>query len=411
MTRPPDIKDIDKEIESIKAQKEGAIKAQDFEKAASLRDDEKKAKEKKDAVLKDWEKKREEKEIVVSEEDMRVVVAKWTGVPLHRMEQEDNEKLLRMEVELKGKVIGQSEAVVAVAKALRRSRADLKDPRRPIGSFIFLGPTGVGKTYLAQTLAEYMFGARDALIQFDMSEYREEHTISRLVGSPPGYIGHDEGGQLSEQVRRRPYSVVLFDEIEKAHPNVLHLLLQVLEEGKLTDSLGRKIDFRNTIIILTTNIGAEQMKKVTLGFGGDKEDGNYDSMKGKVLGEAKRVLKPEFINRFDDLIVFHQLNREDLKLIVDLEVAKLVERIKQKEIKVVLDDKAREFLIEKGFDPAYGARPMRRAVERYLEDPMAEEMLKGTFKPGDTADVTATDKELIFKSVGTAKASEPAPTA
>ena len=345
MTRPPDIKDIDKEIESIKAQKEGAIKAQDFEKAASLRDDEKKAKEKKDAVLKDWEKKREEKEIVVSEEDMRVVVAKWTGVPLHRMEQEDNEKLLRMEAELKGKVIGQSEAVVAVAKALRRSRADLKDPRRPIGSFIFLGPTGVGKTYLAQTLAEYMFGARDALIQFDMSEYREEHTISRLVGSPPGYIGHDEGGQLSEQVRRRPYSVVLFDEIEKAHPNVLHLLLQVLEEGKLTDSLGRKIDFRNTIIILTTNIGAEQMKKVTLGFGGDKEDGNYDSMKGKVLGEAKRVLKPEFINRFDDLIVFHQLNREDLKLIVDLEVAKLVERIKQKEIKVVLDDKAREFLI------------------------------------------------------------------
>ena len=411
MTRPPDIKDIDKEIESIKAQKEGAIKAQDFEKAASLRDDEKKAKEKKDAVLKDWEKKREEKEIVVSEEDMRVVVAKWTGVPLHRMEQEDNEKLLRMEAELKGKVIGQSEAVVAVAKALRRSRADLKDPRRPIGSFIFLGPTGVGKTYLAQTLAEYMFGARDALIQFDMSEYREEHTISRLVGSPPGYIGHDEGGQLSEQVRRRPYSVVLFDEIEKAHPNVLHLLLQVLEEGKLTDSLGRKIDFRNTIIILTTNIGAEQMKKVTLGFGGDKEDGNYDSMKGKVLGEAKRVLKPEFINRFDDLIVFHQLNREDLKLIVDLEVAKLVERNKQKEIKVVLDDKAREFLIEKGFDPAYGARPMRRAVERYLEDPMAEEMLKGTFKPGDTADVTATDKELIFKSVGTAKASEPAPTA
>ncbi len=411
MTRPPDIKDIDKEIDSIKTQKEGAIKAQDFEKAASLRDDEKKAKEKKDAVLKDWEKKREEKEIVVSEEDMRVVVAKWTGVPLHRMEQEDNEKLLRMEAELKGKVIGQSEAVVAVAKALRRSRADLKDPRRPIGSFIFLGPTGVGKTYLAQTLAEYMFGARDALIQFDMSEYREEHTISRLVGSPPGYIGHDEGGQLSEQVRRRPYSVVLFDEIEKAHPNVLHLLLQVLEEGKLTDSLGRKIDFRNTIIILTTNIGAEQMKKQTLGFGAEKEDANYDSMKGKVLGEAKRVLKPEFINRFDDLIVFHQLNKEDLKVIVDLEVAKLVERIKQKEIKVVLDDKAREFLIEKGFDPAYGARPMRRAVERYLEDPMAEEMIKGTFKPGDTAEVTATEKELVFKAAGVSKANAPAPAA
>ena len=409
MTRPPDIKDIDKEIESIKAQKEGAIKAQDFEKAAALRDTEKQAKERKDAVLKDWEKKREEKEIVVTEEDMRAVVAKWTGVPLHRMEQADTDKLLKMEVELRGKVVGQNEAVIAVAKALRRSRADLKDPRRPIGSFIFLGPTGVGKTYLAQTLAEYMFGDRDALIQFDMSEYREEHTISRLVGSPPGYIGHDEGGQLSEQVRRRPYSVVLFDEIEKAHPNVLHLLLQVLEEGKLTDSLGRKIDFRNTIIILTTNIGAEQMKKVTLGFGGDKEDGTYDSMKGKVLGEAKRVLKPEFINRFDDLIVFHQLAKDDLKVIVDLEVAKLVDRIKQKEIKVILDDKAREFLIEKGFDPAYGARPMRRAVERYLEDPMAEEMLKGTFKPGDTAEVTATEKELVFKTAGTPK--EPAPTA
>ncbi len=410
MTRPPDIKDIEKEIEAIKAQKEGAIKAQDFEKAAALRDTEKQAKERKDAVLKDWEKKREEKEVVVTEEDMRVVVAKWTGVPLHRMEQEDTEKLLKMENELKGKVIGQDEAVVAVAKALRRSRADLKDPRRPIGSFVFLGPTGVGKTYLAQTLAEYMFGDREALIQFDMSEYREEHTISRLVGSPPGYVGHDEGGQLSEQVRRRPYSVVLFDEIEKAHPNVLHLLLQVLEEGKLTDSLGRKIDFRNTIIILTTNIGAEQMKKQTLGFGGEKEDSSYDSLRGKVLGEAKRVLKPEFINRFDDLIVFHQLNKDNLKHIVDLEVAKLVERIKQKDIKVVLDDKARDFLIEKGFDPAYGARPMRRAVERYLEDPMAEEILKGTFKAGDTAEVTANEKELVFKAASAAKAEEPAPT-
>ena len=408
MTRPPDIKDIDKEIEGIKSQKEAAIKAQDFEKAAALRDTEKQAKERKDAVVKDWEKKREEKEVVVTDEDMRVVVAKWTGVPLHRMEQADTEKLLRMEVELKGKVIGQVEAVVAVAKARRRSRADLKDPRRPIGSFIFLGPTGVGKTYLAQTLAEYMFGDRESLIQFDMSEYREEHTISRLVGSPPGYVGHEEGGQLSEQVRRRPYSVVLFDEIEKAHPNVLHLLLQVLEEGKLTDSLGRKIDLRNTIIILTTNIGAEQMKKSSLGFGAAKEDASYDAMKDKVMVEAKRVLKPEFINRFDDLIVFHQLIKPDLQLIVDLEVAKLVERLRTKEIKVVLDDKARDFLIEKGFDPAYGARPMRRAVERYLEDPMAEEMLKGTVKPGDTAEVTADEKALTFKASKTVQQTAPA---
>ena len=398
MTRPPDIKDIEKEIEAIKAQKEGAIKAQDFEKAAALRDTEKQAKDRKDAVIKDWEKKREEKDIVVTEDDMRVVVAKWTGVPLHRMEQADNEKLLRMEGELRDKVIGQSEAVVAVAKALRRSRADLKDPRRPIGAFIFLGPTGVGKTYLAQTLAEYMFGDRDSLIQIDMSEYREEHTISRLVGSPPGYIGHEEGGQLTEQVRRRPYSVVLFDEIEKAHPNVLHLLLQVLEEGKLTDALGRKIDFRNTIIILTTNIGAEQMKRTSMGFGATKEDGSYDALKSKVMVEAKKMLKPEFINRFDDLIVFHQLAKEDLHKIVDLEVAKLTERVRQKNIKLVLDDGARDFLSEKGYDPAYGARPLRRAVEKYIEDPLAEELLKGTIKSGDTASVSATKDGLVFNA-------------
>jgi ATP-dependent Clp protease ATP-binding subunit ClpC len=411
MTRPPDLKDIDKEIEAIKAQKEAAIKAQDFEKAASLRDTEKQAKERKDAVVKDWEKKREEKEIFVTDEDIRIVISKWTGVPLHRMEQADTEKLLKMEVELKGKVIGQDEAVVAVAKALRRSRADLKDPRRPIGSFIFLGPTGVGKTYLAQTLAEYMFGDRDALIQIDMSEYREEHTISRLVGSPPGYVGHEEGGQLTEQVRRRPYSVVLFDEIEKAHPNVLHLLLQVLEEGKLTDSLGRKIDFRNTIIILTTNIGAEQMKKASLGFGAVKEDASYDVLKGKVLGEARRMLKPEFLNRFDDLIVFHQLTKEDLHIIVDLEVKKLVERVKQKNIQLVLDDSARDFLIEKGYDPAYGARPMRRAVERYLEDPLAEELLKGTVKSGDAATVSAGPDGLVFKPTQDSETTETASAA
>ena len=411
MTRPPDLKDIDKEIEGIKAQKEAAIKAQDFEKAAALRDTEKQAKERKDTVLRDWEKKREEKEIVVTDEDIRVVISKWTGVPLHRMEQADTEKLLKMEVELKGRVVGQDEAVIAVAKALRRSRADLKDPRRPIGSFIFLGPTGVGKTYLAQTLAEYMFGDRDALIQIDMSEYREEHTISRLVGSPPGYVGHEEGGQLTEQVRRRPYSVVLFDEIEKAHPNVLHLLLQVLEEGKLTDSLGRKIDFRNTIIILTTNIGAEQMKRASLGFGAPREDASYDALKAKVLGEAKKSLKPEFLNRFDDLIVFHQLDKTDLDVIVDLEVKKLIERVKQKNIQVVLDEKARDFLIEKGYDPAYGARPMRRAVERYLEDPLAEEMLKGTVKAGDTAYVTVGENTLIFRSSQDSEPQETATTA
>ncbi|MHA3770595.1 ATP-dependent Clp protease ATP-binding subunit [Verrucomicrobiota bacterium sgz303538] len=398
MTRPPDVKEIEKEIDEIRGQKEAAIKAQDFEKAAALRDTEKQAKEKLERILTEWREQREEKEVVVSEDDIMHVVSKWTGVPLNRMEQAETQKLLRMEQDLKGKVIGQDEAVIAVSKALRRSRADLKDPRRPIGSFIFLGPTGVGKTFLAQTLAEFMFGDRDALIQIDMSEYMEKFTASRLIGSPPGYVGYEEGGQLSEAVRRRPYSVVLFDEIEKAHPDVMHLLLQILEEGKLTDSLGRKIDFRNTIIILTSNIGAELIKKsTTMGFGAaSRDEANYDVIREKILEEAKRTLKPEFINRLDDLIVFHPLGKPELLHIIDLEISKVVERIKNKDIKIVLDEKAKDLLIEKGYDPAYGARPMRRAVERYLEDPMAEEILRGNIKAGDTAHVSSDGKKLTF---------------
>jgi ATP-dependent Clp protease ATP-binding subunit ClpC len=398
MTRPPDVKDIEKEIEEIRGQKEAAIKAQDFEKAAALRDNEKQAKEKLERILTEWREQREEREVVVNEDDIMHVVSKWTGVPLQRMEQAETQKLLRMEDDLKGRVIGQDEAVVAISKALRRSRADLKDPRRPIGSFIFLGPTGVGKTFLAQTLAEFMFGDRDALIQIDMSEYMEKFTASRLIGSPPGYVGYEEGGQLSEAVRRRPYSVVLFDEIEKAHPDVMHLLLQILEEGKVTDSLGRKIDFRNTIIIMTSNIGAELIKKSNvMGFGAaSRNEHDYDIMKEKILEEAKRVLKPEFVNRLDDLIVFHTLGRPELLTIIDLEIKKVLDRIKTKDIRLTVDDKAKDFLIEKGYDPQYGARPMRRAVERYLEDPMAEEILRGNIKPGDTALVSVDNGKLAF---------------
>src|SRR6266403_2240141 len=384
MTRPPDVKEIEKNIEVIRGEKEAAIKAQDFEKAASLRDKEKQTKERLDTILTEWREEREEKQVLVTGEDMMYIISKVTGVPLQRMEQAETEKLLKMEENLKGKVIGQDEAVTAISKALRRSRADLKDPRRPIGSFIFLGPTGVGKTFLAQKLAEFMVGDRDALIQIDMSEYMEKFTASRLIGSPPGYVGYEEGGQLSEAVRRRPYSVVLFDEIEKAHPDVMHLLLQILEDGKITDSLGRKIDFRNTIIIMTSNVGAELLKKQTvMGFGAPMEGHDYDSMRDKILDETKRVFKPEFLNRLDETIVFHSLGKPELLRIVDLEVDKVLARINAKEVH-----------IEKGYDPQYGARPMRRAVERFLEDPLAEELLRGNVKPGDRVEVVDLDGKL-----------------
>ena len=400
MTRPPDVKEIEKEIDAIRADKEAAIKAQDFEKAAALRDSEKQAKDKLERILADWREQREEQSVLVTGDDIMHIVSKWTGVPLHRMEEHETQKLLRMEDELRLQVVGQNEAVTTISKALRRSRADLKDPRRPIGSFIFLGPTGVGKTFLARSLAEFMFGDADALIQIDMSEYMEKFTASRLIGSPPGYVGYEEGGQLSEAVRRRPYSVVLFDEIEKAHPDVMHLLLQILEEGKITDSLGRKIDFRNTIIIMTSNVGAELIKRQTsLGFGAQTGHESYDQMKQVILEESKKVFKPEFLNRLDDIIVFHTLEREDLVRIVDLEVAKVVTRVRNKAIHIQLDPTAVELLIEKGYDPIYGARPMRRAVERFLEDPLAEELLRGNIKPNDIVEVQAEIDKLVFRAV------------
>jgi ATP-dependent Clp protease ATP-binding subunit ClpC len=395
--RPPDVKSVEAEIEEIKGRKEAAIKAQDFEKAAALRDSEKEAKDKLENILTEWRTRRDEQEVIVTGDDIRHVVSKWTGVPLSRMEQADMDRLLKVSEELKGKVIGQDEAVYAMGKALRRSRADLKDPKRPIGSFIFLGPTGVGKTHLAKTLAQYMFGDETALIQIDMSEYMDAHNVSRLVGAPPGYVGYEEGGQLSEKVRRRPYSVVLFDEIEKAHPDIWNLLLQILEDGVVTDSLGRKVDFRNTIIIMTSNVGADLMRKnMVMGFGVKSDEHSYEQMKEKMMSEAKRVFKPEFLNRLDDIIVFHSLTRDDLTKIVDIEVAKVLTRLKPREITFRLTPEATAFLIEKGYDPAYGARPLRRAVERFLEDPMAEEILRGTIKNGDFVVVGEKEKALTF---------------
>ena len=402
LTRPPAIKQLEADIDRINRAKLAAIAEQNFETAASLRDDEKHAKKNLEETLKHWRAASEETIVTVTDDDIMAVVSKWTGVPLRRMEEKETEKLLKMEDELKGRVIGQNEAVIAISKALRRSRADLKDPRRPIGSFLFLGPTGVGKTYLARNLAEFMFGDPEALIQLDMSEYMEKFTASRLIGSPPGYVGYEEGGQLSEAVRRRPYAVVLFDEVEKAHPDVMNLLLQILEEGTITDSLGRKIDFRNTIIIMTSNIGAASIKRqTTLGFGAMAADhADHEGMKDKIMEEAKRFFKPEFINRLDDLVVFRMLEKADLNQIVDLEVAKLVKRLKDKEIVLTLTAEARDFLSTKGFDPAYGARPMRRAVERYLEDSLAEALLRGDVKPGDSVHVVKkTDtEELSFAS-------------
>ena len=402
MTRPAGLKELEARITEINDEKVAAINDQDFEKAAALRDEEKSTRKELDEKIEGWRGESEEKIVDIEEDDIMSVVSKWTGVPLQRMEQKEAAKLLKMEEDLKETVIGQDEAVVAISKALRRSRADLKDPRRPIGSFLFLGPTGVGKTYLARNLANFMFGDPDSLIQVDMSEYMEKFSASRLIGSPPGYVGYEEGGQLSEAVRRRPYSVILFDEVEKAHPDVMNLLLQILEEGMITDSFGRKIDFRNTIIILTSNVGAESIKRqTTLGFNAMTEDeADFDSMKGKINSLAKKHFRPEFLNRLDELVVFRMLEKDSLNQIVDLEVDKLVKRLAEKEIELALQASARDLIVNEGYDPDYGARPMRRAVEQLLEDPLAEAILSGDVKEGDhvTAKVKKDDKKVTFKA-------------
>ncbi|NOS71664.1 MAG: ATP-dependent Clp protease ATP-binding subunit [Verrucomicrobia bacterium] len=397
MTRPPEVKSIEVEIEEIKIKKERAIKNQDFEGAAAMRDKEKQAKDKLEAILKNWRQSSEEKRVVVGEEDILHIVSKWTGIPLQRMGQDEMARLLAVEGEMAKVVIGQREGVSAICKALRRSRADLKDPRRPIGTFLLLGPTGVGKTLLAKTLAEQMFGDNKSLIQLDMSEYMEKFNVSRLIGSPPGYVGYEEGGQLTERVRRKPYSVVLFDEIEKAHPDVWNMLLQILEEGKLTDNVGRIINFRNTIILMTSNVGSDTIKKQsTLGFSPITDQDSYERMRERIMDEAKKTFRPEFLNRLDDAIVFRSMTKPDLIQILDLEIQKVMGRLQAKHIKLELDETAKDFLVEKGYDPQYGARPMRRAVERYLEDPMAEEILRGQLHEGEPIRVTGDKEKLSF---------------
>jgi len=408
MTKPPDLKEIDEEVERLNKEKEEAVANQDFEKAAALRDQADKLKKKKQNMTRDWRDKSREADGVVDEEVVAEVVSKMTGIPLTRMSTEDSKRLMAMEDELHTRVIGQNEAIKSIAKAVRRSRSGLKDPKRPTGCFIFAGPTGVGKTLLAKALAQFMFGDADALIQIDMSEYMEKHNVSRLIGAPPGYVGFEEGGQLTEKIRRRPYSVVLLDELEKAHPDVFNMLLQVMEEGRLTDSFGRNVDFRNTILIMTTNAGAEAIKNESaFGFQKPDDDAGYDSMKKRVNERIEKFFRPEFLNRVDDVIVFHHLTVEDLKKVIDIELAKVRERLDERGLKLELTEGAKQFLIKKGSDTDFGARPLRRAIENYIEDPVSEELLKGEFIGKDTIQVdcieVADKKQLKFVGVVTAE--------
>ncbi len=382
MTRPPDLKEIDEDIERLNKDKEDAVANQDFEKAASLRDKADKLRKKKEQIKKDWREKSEETDGVVDEEVIAEVISKMTGIPLTRLSTEDSARLLKMEDVLHEKVISQDPAVKAISKAVRRSRSGLKDPKRPIGCFMFAGPTGVGKTLLAKALAEFMFGDEEALVTIDMSEYMEKHNLSRLIGAPPGYVGYEEGGQLTEKIRRRPYAVVLLDEIEKAHPDIFNMLLQVMEEGRLTDSFGRNIDFRNVILIMTTNVGAMAIKNESaFGLPGAGEDASFESMKTRVYDEINRAFRPEFLNRLsDEPIIFRHLEKKDLKLVIELEVVKIRDRLAERGYALELSNDAKEFLIKKGTNLDFGARPLRRALENYVEDPLAEELLNGSFQ-------------------------------
>jgi len=395
---PPDIKKLEAKVENLRKEKESFIKSQDFEKAASLRDQERTARQELEQLNREWSQAKDKMRPEVGEEEIAKIVAQWTGIPIFRLEEKEGEKLLKIEEELHKRVVGQNEAIEAIAHAVRRSRAGIKDPKRPIGSFVFLGPTGVGKSLLARALAEFMFGDEDALLQLDMSEYMEKFNVSRLIGAPPGYVGYEEGGQLTERVRRRPYAVILLDEIEKAHPDVFNLLLQVFEEGRLTDSFGRKVDFRNTIIIMTSNVGAELIRKSgSLGFKDQKEEVSYQEMKDKLLEAVKHTFKPEFLNRIDDIIVFRQLVKEDLSRIIDIEIGYVSSRLKEQGMDLDITKEAKELLIDKGFDPVFGARPLKRTIQRFLEDPLASEIISKKFKEGSKIKVMRKNEELVFE--------------
>ncbi|MBL9032891.1 MAG: ATP-dependent Clp protease ATP-binding subunit [Phycisphaerae bacterium] len=378
MSKPPDLADLEAQIEKLAIEKDEAVKAADYERAAELRDKCEQAKKKKEEIQRQWKDRAKEVDGVVDEEVVAEVVSKMTGVPLQRLEKQEAQRLLDLEKELHKKVISQDEAIKAIAKSIRRARAGLKDPKRPMGSFVFLGPTGVGKTLLAKALAEFMFGDEEALLHLDMSEYMEKHNVSRLVGAPPGYVGYEEGGQLTERIRRRPYAVILLDEVEKAHPDVFNMLLQIMEEGRLTDSFGRNVDFRNTIMVMTSNLGAEVIKGGgSFGFRQRSQAADYDSLKGSLMKEVERFFRPEFLNRLDDVIVFHPLTKEDLVQIIEYEVGKVAKRLRQQGVNLELDQLAKDFLIEKGYNPEFGARPLRRAIGQYIEDPLSEMLLSG----------------------------------
>jgi len=411
MTKPPDLAGLEEQVEKLQMEKDEAVKNADYERAAELRDQAEKVAHKKEQMQKEWREQAKEIEAVVDAETVAEVVSKMTGVPLTRLEKEEAQRLLELENELHKTVVSQDEAIKAVAKAIRRARSGLKDPRRPMGSFIFAGPSGVGKTLLSKALAEFMFGDEEALIQMDMSEYMEKHNVSRLIGAPPGYVGYEEGGQLTERIRRRPYAVVLLDEIEKAHPDVFNMLLQIMEEGHLTDSFGRRVDFRNTVLILTTNIGAELIRSGGgFGFAKRDEEATYEKMKDMLEKEVERHFRPEFLNRLDDTIVFKSLVREDLVTIVDYELRKVRERLaSEHDLTLELDDEAKEFLIDKGYNPDFGARPLRRAIEQHVEDPISEELLRGGYKgktrilvsvKTETSAEGDEDKHLFFKGTG-----------